>query len=319
MMRWGIVATIKAPLPRILDFAAWHLDLGAERLFLYLDDGDSEAARVLNAHPQINVTETGPAYWKNKGGRPDMHQNRQCRNARHAYNRAGTLDWIAHIDVDEFLLPEGSVSAALASLPKDALCARMRPAEALARESDTPARDSMRHFKAFHVDQTARQDAAQRIFGDASRHLSGGFLSHVAGKLFIRTGHKGLQIRIHNIRLGDVQNPGEVALPDIPLGHFHAESWEAFLAAYRFRVTRGSYRAELKPQARGSGALKLHDLFTQIEADEGESGLRRFYDIVALATPDLRSRLAAEGLLVSRRMDLPALVARHFGHERGSR
>ncbi|MCE0504253.1 glycosyltransferase family 2 protein [Roseivivax sp. GX 12232] len=312
MTRWGLVTTLKAPLPRALEFAAWHLELGAARLHLYLDDGDPEAARALSAHPRIRVTETGPDYWQSKGGRPERHQNRQCRNARHANNRAGDLDWLAHVDVDEFLLPggpEGSVAETLAALPHSALCARMRPVEALA---PTGAPGTTRLFKDFHLDQARRQAAAERVFGPWARHLSGGFLSHVAGKLFFRAGTKGLQIRIHNVILEGQQNPGEVPLPSLRLGHFHAASWAEFEAAYAFRRDAGSYRAELNPQARGRDALNLHALFARIEGEGGRPALRRFYEEVATASPELTSRLAAEGLLLSREMDLKALVARHF-------
>ncbi len=309
MIRWGIVATIKAPLPRILDFAAWHLELGAARLFLYLDDGDPAAAEVLSAHPKITVTQTDAAYWTGKGGRPEAHQNRQCRNARHASNRKTDLDWLAHIDVDEFLLPDTSVAGALARIPQTALCARMRPVEALAPGGPDI---SPSLFKDFHLDQAPRQAAAERIFGPWSQHLSGGFLSHVAGKLFFRPGTKGLQIRIHNVVLDGAQNPGEVPLDTLKLGHFHAATWEDFHAAYRFRLTQGSYRDGLNPQVRSPGALKLHDLFRQIEDAEGTPGLKRFYREVATATPELQAALEREGLLHRREMDLPALVARHF-------
>lgn len=104
-MRWGIVSTVKAPLEQILDFAAWHLDMGAHRLFLYLDDPDPEAISVLKAHPKIRVTACDASYWAKKAQRPAKHQARQSLNARDAFNRNTQVDWLAHIDVDELLHP----------------------------------------------------------------------------------------------------------------------------------------------------------------------------------------------------------------------
>ena len=175
---------------------------------------------------------------------------------------------------------------------------------------DTPGPEHV--FKAFHLPQADRQRAAEACFPTWGAQLSGGFLSHVAGKLFFRTGLKGLQIRIHNITLGDAQNPGQVELPQIALGHLHAESWDRFISAYRFRLARGSYRAELKPQVRRDGAQSLHDLLRGIEAKGGEPALRAFYDEVGTATPALCDRLEREGLL--RRVDLKRAErrARHF-------
>lgn len=313
MTRWGIVSTIKAPLGAILDFAAWHLELGAHRLYIYLDDNAPETLAVLKAHPRIRVLHTDAAYWAKRKGRPDKHQVRQSLNARHANNRKTEVDWLAHIDVDEFLLPARPIAAQLEDLPESALCARVRPVEALAPlPGDDPGNVA---FKAFHLEQDARQRAAEACFPTWGRLLSGGFLSHVAGKLFFRTGLKGLQIKIHNVILNDEQNPGQVALADTELGHFHAADWEHFHAAYRFRLDRGSYRSELKPQVRRDGAVNLHDLFAMIEDTGGTEALRRFYEEVCSATPELCERLQTHGLLRRAQMPLEKLRDRHFGQQ----
>lgn len=310
MTRWGIVSTVRAPLRSVLNFAAWHLEQGAHRLHIYLDADAPETFTVLKAHPRIRVIRTDAAWWAKRNGRPETHQARQAANARHANNRKPEVDWLAHIDVDEFLLASRPVAEQLAELPPEALCARVRPVEALAPGSGAAPGETV--FKAFHLDQDARQRAAEACFPTWGRHLSGGFLSHVAGKLFFRAGTKGLQVRIHNVILDGEQNPGQIALPGLELGHFHADSWDHFLSAYRFRLGRGSYRAELKPQVRRTGALTLHELFRCIEDEGGEAGLRAFFDEVCVAEADLCRRLEAHGLLRRHRMELDRLRNRHF-------
>lgn len=310
MTRWGTVTTVRAPLRAVLDFAAWHLEAGAHRLYIYLDDPAPETEAVLATHPKIRVFTTDDAWWAKRNGRPDRHQSRQAANARHANNRKPEVDWLAHVDVDEFLLSGTPVADHLAALPDSALCARVRPVEALAPGDGTEPGETA--FKAFHLDQQARQAAALDCFPTWGRHLSGGFLSHVAGKLFFRAGTPGLQIRIHNVTLNGDQNPGQVELTGIELGHFHAADWDHFIAAYRFRLARGSYRAELKPQARTEGAVNLHDLFRSIEATGGEAALRAFFDEVCTAGRGLCARLEAHGLLRRHRMDLDRLRDRHF-------
>lgn len=310
MTRWGTVTTVKAPLKTILTFAAWHLEQGAHRLYIYLDEDAPDTFAILKAHPKIRVTRTDAAYWDKRNGRPDKHQARQAANARHANNRKPEVDWLAHIDVDEFLLSDRPVARHLAALPDDALCARVRPVEALAPGNGTAPGETV--FKAFPLDQTARQQAAEACFPEWGPHLSGGFLSHVAGKLFFRAGTKGLQIRIHNVILNGVENPGQVPLPEIELGHFHADSWDHFLRAYRFRLARGSYRAELNPQVRAAGAVSLHDLFQSIESAGGEPALRRFYDAVCVADAALCARLDSHGLLRRHRLRLDSLRDCHF-------
>ncbi|MBP0481971.1 glycosyltransferase family 2 protein [Sagittula salina] len=306
---WGTVTTVKAPLEAIQRFAAWHLEQGAHRVYIYLDEDVPETLNALKTHPKIRVMHTDADYWAKRKGRPEKHQVRQSMNARHCNNRKPEVDWLAHIDVDEFLIPDRPIANQLSAMPAEALCARVRPMEALA---PMPGDAGPTAFKAFHRDQKARQDAAEACFPTWGPHLSGGFLSHVAGKLFFRTGLKGLQIKIHNVILNEVKNPGQADLPGIALGHFHANDWPHFLSSYRFRLERGSYRADLKPQVRRAGALSLHDLFCVIEADGGETALRAFFDEVCLATPTLCERLNRHGLLRRHDLDLDRLRAGHF-------
>lgn len=302
--RWGVVATIKAPLTDILGFAAHHLELGAHRLYIYLDAPDAATAKALSTHPRIRVRPCDAAYWKGRK-RPQKHQVRQTVNATHAYRRAGDVDWLAHIDVDEFLCPAGDIGAALAALPGDIHTARVRPMERLA--------GSLSAHKGFIPPGPERARITARLYPTYGPYLTGGFLSHVAGKVFARTGMKDVTLRIHNVFAGDDMNPGLADLPDTPLAHVHAQSWPAWLAAYRHRLEKGSYRAELGPATRkGPGPHNMHDLFTRIENEAGEAGLAAFFEEVAADTPRLREALQREGLLVECALDLDAQIARHF-------
>jgi hypothetical protein len=302
MTRWGIVATVKAPLREIAEFAAHHLDAGAHRLFLYLDDPDADTVAALS-HPKLRVTACDDAFWARHGKRPAKHQVRQARNATRAYRRqAGDLDWLAHIDVDEFLWPPESVGQTLAALPGDALCARVRPVESVAGDG--------RVFKGFIPNGPERRATVDDLYPKFGRFLKGGFLSHVAGKLFVRTGLPEMTIRIHNAFRGDEMNPGQVELDALDLCHVHAKPWEDWLRTYRYRLEKGSYRAELSPAA--PDTLTLHDMLSALEAKDGIDGLRAFHAEVAEDSPDLRARLDQHGLLRLRDLDLAAKRRKHF-------
>ncbi|MCM2560881.1 glycosyltransferase family 2 protein [Lutimaribacter sp. EGI FJ00015] len=303
---WGIVATIKAPPRAVLDFAAHHLDLGAHRLFIYLDDDNPAAFDALKAHPKCRPLLTDDAYWRKLGmKRRVKHQSRQFENARHAYGRAiGQVDWLAHIDVDEFLWPDRPMSDQLAALPETCMGARIRPAEALAGEGPVT------HFKTCAADRPTRDRQTAAIWPDYGAHLNGGFLSHVAGKMIYRTGIDGLKVQIHNIWVHDKMNPGETTLADTTLLHMHAESWPAFRAALEYRLEKGSYRAELKPGRQG--ALTMHALLQTLRTEGGEDAIRQFYDAVCTARPDLLARLREHGLLRSHALELDRKRARHF-------
>lgn len=301
---WGLVATILAPPQEILRFAAYHLEAGAHRLHIYLDAPSPEAEARLSAHPKIRVTTCDASYWKQRSGKPPVkHQVRQSMNATHAYAKGPGVDWLIHMDVDEFLLSDRPVAAILGALPADQLISRIRPMEALAGAEG--------HYKAFIPPGPARTRIVEDIYPTFGRYVKGGFLSHLAGKIFIRTGLSDLRLQIHNAFQNGEMLTGPEQQTGIDLAHHHAKDWEQWLAAYRYRLQKGSYRAELGNPAQTHG-MTLHQLFQTLEAEKGEAGLRAFYDEVCAGTPALRERLARHGL--HRRIDLQldACVARHF-------
>lgn len=305
MITWGIVSTIKAPVQETLAFAAYHLSKGADRLYIYLDDANEETFDALNEHPRITPLRTDDAWWARRGRRPIKHQVRQTRNATHCYRRLARVDWLIHMDVDEFLVSEAPVDEILASLPEDAICARIRPMEQLAGDPTL--------FKAFIAQGAERRRLVDEIYPVYGPYLKSGFLSHLAGKIFVRTGQDDLKLRIHNAMLGDDMIKDEIELSEIDLAHAHAKSWEQFLAQFRFRMEKGSYRSDLAPsRSREAGGMTLHEVFRQIEADDGEHGLRAFFEEVATATPRLTKALEDRDLLKRADLQLPSHFRKHF-------
>lgn len=307
MLRWGIVSTIKSPVADTLNFAAHHLDLGAHRIYIHLDEPAPVAFSHLKAHPKIRVTTCDDKYWTRLGRRrPAKHQVRQTANATRTYTRPPEVDWLAHIDVDEFLCPDRPVGDVLAALPADTLCARMRPMEQLSGGDGTA-------FKRFIPPGPDRDHIAARLYPRFGEFVKGGFLSHLAGKLFVRTGHRFTEFRIHNAYMGEDMNPGETELEDVALCHCHARDWESWHAALAFRREKGAYRADLAPnRPREKGGITLHELLADLEKEEGADGLRAFVDEFCADTPSLRARLKAEGLLHCSDLDLDSKRRKHF-------
>ena len=130
---WAVVSTIKAPLRDVLRFVAYYLDLGAQHLYLYLDEPDAGTARILGGHDQISLVQCDDAYWTDKPKKArETHQLRQAFNATRCYGRCDQM-WVAHFDVDEFLLPTQPLHHELAAVPANAAYARVQPAELLAQ------------------------------------------------------------------------------------------------------------------------------------------------------------------------------------------
>lgn len=193
---------------------------------------------------------------------------------------------------------------ALAAVPRPQDVARVRPAESLGGSSS--------HFKAFLPNDGNRDATVAALYPEFGAYVKGGFLSHVVGKIFVRTGLDNVVLRIHRAFIDAAPADG-TELSDVDLLHCHVGDWEDWLTAYRYRIEKGSYRAELSPaQPRTLGGATLHELFTLLEEEEGISGLRRFYDEVCADTPSLRDRLSGHDLLLHRPLDLAGTINKHF-------
>jgi hypothetical protein len=102
-------------------------------------------------------------------------------------------------------------------------------------------------FKAFVPNGPDRARIIAQLYPTYAAYLKGGFLSHMSGKVFVRTGLPKIQLRIHNVFQAGKMLDGQDRQPGIDLAHAHAKSWEDWIAAYRYRVNKGSYRPELGP------------------------------------------------------------------------
>lgn len=303
-LRWGLVSTIKAPLPAIARWAAHHLDLGADALHIFLDEPSVETADWLSRDPRIHVTQCDDTYWTTQKNRKiPQHQLRQAFNATRVYANSN-LHWLGHIDVDEFLLTRTPIAQLLRDVPDMNAMARVSPAEFLAPVSS----GGPQHFKLTYKSAGAPKSVIEEIYPTFGLHLNGGFISHTSGKVFARTGLGEVRLGVHALRhrQGDIENA--VRLDDIYLGHFHAPSWDVFERHYEFRRTKGSYR-----HVEGAQQMGLPDVLGFLEKNEGRDGLRQFFDEVCLATPVLTDRLAQHNMLLTQEIDFDATTKRVFG------
>jgi hypothetical protein len=298
-LRWGTVSLVKAPLRRIAQFAAHHLDLGADRLHLHLDEPHPEAVAFLSRHPKIAVTTCDAPWWSGqKKPRMRTHQLRQAWVATQTY-QTSDLDFLAHIDVDEFILAPEPLRAGLAALPADIAAVHLPPAELLAGTEDL--------FKLTPRHAGQENAVLEDIYPNFGGHLRGGFISHSEGKMIARCGMSGIRFGLHALLLNGHPASNRMALPGLRLGHAHAPDWETFVQHMAFRMTQGSYR-------RGEQeALGLCDILEVLREEEGEAGLRAFFAEVCEGNERLSTALKAHGMLIRAPLDLDAKMLRIFG------
>lgn len=293
---WGTVSLIKAPVAAIQRFVAHHLDLGATEVHLYLDAPDPATRAALPQDPRLIVTACDADWWaRQKRPRMAAHQLRQAFVATQCYAGAnGRLDWLVHIDVDEFLLPHPAsnpsdrVARILAALPASHAAVTVQPVELLADpDPAAPAR-----FKTTPRMAGQPKSVLTQLYPTFGGYLRGGYISHLEGKLFLRTGTRGLRVGIHGAFLHKRALPQHALGPELRLGHAHAPDWASFRAHLAFRLDQGSYRN------RDAAGFRLGDLLAYLRDTEGEPGLRAFYTEICTVRPALVAGLRDLGMLV---------------------
>lgn len=300
---WGVVSTIKAPALDIARFIAWHLDMGAADIVIHLDLPDPDLADHL-ANPKVRFVQCDDAYWAQAPEKArESHQLRQAYNATRAYNRSN-MDWLCHIDVDEFLLTEAPLATHLATTPDDAAYARITPVEMMA--SDDPW-TTQAHFKRARKHAKRKKHELRKIYPTFGGFVPEGFISYSGGKNIARVGLPNVRFGIHAMLHKGAKITNGHPLPDVVIGHAHAPNWEAFKSHFQFRLNKGSYRKK------DNGNIVLNDILTVIIDEEGDAGLRRFFDEMCVASPERLDLLAAHDMLLTWRLDLDEKVTRHFG------
>lgn len=298
---WGVVSTVRGETRQIARFVAWHLDLGASSVALYFDQPDAGQMAALR-HPQVKLIACDATHWARRRFRPDQHQLRQVRNATEEW-RNTRHDWLAHVDMDEFLLPPRPMRDILAAIPDDCAVLRLPPVEQLAGSGG-------RLFKRTAADAGLKKATLREVYPNFGHYLRGGFLSHLEGKILLRAGG---QPRAEKVRLGihmaywhGEKITNVIALPDLPLGHAHAPDWDTFRRHLDFRRARGSYRNKF------GARFLLAELLEFLEKDAGEDGFRMLFDEVAVATPALVENLGKRNMLLDYPLDLDAALSRWY-------
>ncbi|MDR5858482.1 glycosyltransferase family 2 protein [Halomonas eurihalina] len=191
---WSIVATAKESTILLSSFIAHHLSLGADAIYLYLDDAREDQYELFSCIPSVNVFLCNEEYWASRSlNRPVDHRHRQVANANHALGLCRS-EWICHIDVDEYIMPPQPISQILDDCDDQVVI--MKPAENYFSKKPESVRDLL--TSSFHLPFPRYKEGRKyrREIGKWCEACSNGLQGHMAGKVFLRKG-TGLRLNIH--------------------------------------------------------------------------------------------------------------------------
>lgn len=302
------MTTSNAPTERVLEFCAYHLDLGAHRIYVYLDTQNPELYDALRRHPKTRPIQADRAYWQRRGSYPPSHRNRQIRNLRNTYvSKRRQVDWLFHLDVDEFLWPRTTIHDAITALPRQVTCATVPVIENLVPLDQHAPIDAFRA----PLPNGMRGDA---IYGPLGAQIISGFWGHEQGKPLFEHGHPDIKPAIHAVAVDGVSS-FDYTCPDIHLCHIHARSAEEFVAHMAHRHAKGSYRADLSDRVEIAGQrFNMHRYLAAMYEAGGQDAWKEAFLTLSLATPEKCAALKEHGLYFHCPLELEEKRHRYFGH-----
>ncbi|AUC61729.1 hypothetical protein AA637_11500 [Cyanobacterium sp. HL-69] len=133
-----IFSTIKASLEETSSFIEYHIQIGIDFLIIFFDHPQDEAIKKYQDNKKIMCISCTPEYWEQKTSKKPLSvEERQEINAKFALKiaRSKKIDWIIHIDGDEYLYGyEKSIKEILSNINKKNHLVRFPAVEAVPYE-----------------------------------------------------------------------------------------------------------------------------------------------------------------------------------------
>lgn len=269
MPSWSVICYANEAPEHLRAFVAWHLAQGAEKIHLMLDNTDGEVENMFDHLPQVHARVFRPDYWtipegKTEVGRKFKHDFLSTK----AYHESRS-DWVLHIDVDEFILPETSVEQTLESVPDDVPGIRVYAADRLLPGPHSHWASDIYRFET----KDRNPEWLDQVYAHPHQ-LNFGLRGHADGKVFIRGRQKGLQLRSHRIEKSGKAVPIRRSKwsTEFTLLHMFVFDYEHYLRKGEWKFVRGPrnrIRDEIidNPTARDQRRIEIATAFEHSDDD----------------------------------------------------
>ncbi len=289
---WGIVATLNEDHDQAVRFVAHHVTLGANQIVLYADN-PNDVPHELGLHPNVTVIACDETVISN-----EQRANLPRRNARKAFyfnkaRRKLRLDWVAMLDVDEFLLPKAPIRDILAKIPEDAAFLALTVFEQFA---DAPTLFRL-PASAYDIDL----EQQNKLFPTFGSYVPDLILGPSDGRLMVRG-------KLGNIRTGNfvVKFEKQAATnsftpADLIVAHSHSEDFQSFLAALPRRIDEGYTR-------RRPDGTNIKSVLDAVDYTSKNQELNAMYQEICAARPEVLEMLQSKGALLEHDLELDRKV-----------
>ena len=271
---WGIVMTAREPAQLVVSNVIFHLSAGASEVLVYLDDPQDPVADMLIPIKGCRVIRCDAAHWGRlaNGRRPKRQTRRQSLNATDAYQNSD-LDWLIHLDADEFVYQKRPLAEELFHAPRTPGYITLP-----VRERVFVAKHQEALFDgAFRPPFLGRDAFLPALYGELAPFLLHGMTGHAAGKACVPVG-QGLRLAIHaprtaeNDKLPPLHSTSSVLLHYDGLTPLH---WVLKLLRYATQNPEGMVgphrmaQLEFTKDCRSlDELLEFHDMLKAVDGDQ---------------------------------------------------
>ncbi len=282
---WGVVMTVREPAQLVIANVHYHLGQGASVVHVFLDDPSDPVGEHLQGVAGCKVYRCDEAHWDvvNQGRRPERQTRRQSLNANHVYQKGG-LDWLVHLDADEFLFQKRPLIEELEYAPRTPGYLGFQVRERAFFDGN---QDSL-FDGAFRVPFTGRGAMLVPLYGELGPFLAHGVAGHAAGKSCVPMGRE-LRMGVHGPRTKKGKKLAPLHSTSTVLLHFDGLTplhW--ILKMLRYAVGN---------PARLVGLHRIAQLTFMEEECAGLGEIREFHDMLKAVDDAQSARMSALGLL----------------------
>jgi len=137
---FAVTVTVKAPADEVLWFIKYHLDAGADHIYVWLDD-PADCLRGLISSSKVTVTACDDCHWVRLG--LDDRSSVRIRRSANAVEalrlaREAGIDWLVVIDYDELLRAQTPLPDFFHSIPRHIDAVRLPVWEGLVMQMHNP-------------------------------------------------------------------------------------------------------------------------------------------------------------------------------------